>query len=149
MNQSVKFTCGHQHELVKHCLLCNFQVAQPSLLLQPRCETKEHLAENACTEISHVVHFHTVLCPMVCLWINILFWPFYLETICTHKTPIWSYLFLQSTNASYTSLKSVCFFSVFKFQSMIHLRTWLLPQIYIMKHLWRKKDAETDDGQFQ
>lgn len=33
------------------------------------------------------------------------------------------YPFLQSTSASYTSLRSVCFFSVFRFQSIIHLRT--------------------------
>ena len=38
LNTVFKFTCGHQHVLVKHCLLCNFPAAQPSLLLQPRCE---------------------------------------------------------------------------------------------------------------
>lgn len=41
-----KFTCGHQHALVMHCLLCNFQAAQPSLLLQAHCEIITYIDES-------------------------------------------------------------------------------------------------------
>lgn len=58
-----KLTCGHQRVLVKHCLLCNFQVAQPSLLLQLRYKINNYIVENASTEIFYAEHFHTVLCP--------------------------------------------------------------------------------------
>lgn len=46
-----KFTCGHQHVLVKHCLLYNFPAAPPSLLLLPHCQMSNTTVENSCMDI--------------------------------------------------------------------------------------------------
>lgn len=117
-----RFTCEHRHVLVKRCLLCNFPAAPPSPLLQPHCQMSTCNVRNL-TQVSVITNIST--------WNNIL----------TYNAPMSIYLFLQSTSASYTSLRSVCFFSVFRFQSIIHLRTWSGEQTPIKTSLQPKRCA--------
>lgn len=46
LNRVSGFTDVRQRVLVKHCLLCNFPAAPPSLLLQPHCDTSKRIVEN-------------------------------------------------------------------------------------------------------
>lgn len=57
------------------------------------------------------------------------FFYIYLTVDSTHILKIdrrsFSYLFLQSTKPSYSNLRTVCFFSMLRFQAEIHFRTYI------------------------
>lgn len=68
LNRVSKFTCAHQHVLVKHCLLCNFPAAPPSLLLLPHCEmSQEDIVENSNMEIIYLNNIESSAQICVCV----------------------------------------------------------------------------------